>query len=77
MSILEALVATVAALLRIFIGSLWFAVWGTYSLVAVTRIHSISLRVLASMPLIALFAVVLAGLMLGISAAGRRLLRAS
>jgi hypothetical protein len=36
----EALVAAVGAFFRIFLGSLLFAVWGTYSLVAWTAIRN-------------------------------------
>jgi len=72
LSVTEAVVAASAAFFRIFLGSLLFAFWGAYSLSTVLRIRSWFWRVLVAVPLIALFLVLLASLMLGISALARR-----
>ncbi len=55
LSFLEAVIATAGAFSRVFLGSLLFAVWGTYSLVAWTRIHNPFLRVGVQLPLFLLF----------------------
>lgn len=68
LSFLEAVIATAGALLRIFLGSLLFAVWGTYSLVAWTRIHNLFLRVGVQLPLIFLFLLSFSLLMFAITA---------
>jgi hypothetical protein len=68
LSFLEALVATFGALLRVFLGSLLFAVWGTYSLVAWTTIRNQFWRVGVQLPLFLLFLLIFALLMLAIAA---------
>jgi hypothetical protein len=71
LSLAEALIATVAALARILLGSLVFAVWGTYSLVAWTTIRSTLWRVSAVSSLFLAFLISCALLMAGISAFAR------
>jgi hypothetical protein len=68
LSLAEALIATIAALARIVLGSLVFAVWGTYSLVAWMTIQSLLWRVSAVSSLFVAFLVSSALLMAGISA---------
>jgi hypothetical protein len=68
LSFSEALVATAGALLRILLGSLLFAIWGTYSLVAWTTIRDPFLRVGVQLPLFLLFLVSFSLLMLVIAA---------
>jgi len=72
LSVTEAVVAATAAFFRIFLGSLLFAFWGAYSLSAVLSIRSWFLRVVVTVPLIALFLALLTLLMLGISTLARR-----
>ena len=55
LSFLEAVIATAGAFSRVFLGSLLFAVWGTYGLVAWSRIHNPFLRVGVQLPLFVLF----------------------
>ena len=68
LSLAEALIATVAAVARIFLGSLVFAVWGAYSLVAWMTIRNLLWRVGAVSSLFLAFLVSCALLMAGISA---------
>jgi hypothetical protein len=68
LSFSEALVATAGALLRIFLGSLLFAVWGTYSLVAWAAIRSPFWRISVQLPLFLLFLISFSMLMLAIAA---------
>jgi len=68
LSLAEAAVAAAGALLRIFLGSLLFAVWGATVLFAWNEIRNIILRIAAVLALGALFVILLAFLMLGISA---------
>ena len=68
LSFAEALVAVAGALLRIFLGSLVFAIWGTYSLQAWAAITSNVWRVAAVLPLLLLFLLPMAAVMIGISA---------
>lgn len=68
LSIREAVVAAGGALLRIFFGSLLFAVWGTYSFLAWSTIRNVFLRGVVLTILVVLFAVSMALLMLAISA---------
>lgn len=68
LSFLEAVIATAAAFLRVFLGSLLFAVWGTYSLVAWTSIRNPFWRVGALLPLLLLFFISFASLMFAIAA---------
>ena len=55
-------------LTRIFLGSLLFAVWGTYSFLAWNTIHGTFLRVMVLLPLLLLFLLFFALLMIAISA---------
>jgi hypothetical protein len=71
LSFLEACMAVFAAISKIFLGSLLFAVWGTYSLLAWSTIHSPFLRVIVLLPLLLLFLFSFALVMIGISAAHR------
>ena len=64
----EALVATAGALLRIFLGSLLFAVWGTYSLVVWAAIRDPFWRISVQLPLFLLFLISFFLLMLAIAA---------
>jgi len=73
LSFAEALVAVGGTLLRIFLGSLVFAIWGTYSLQAWAAIRSNVWRVAAVLPLFLLFLLSMAVLMIGISALVRTL----
>jgi hypothetical protein len=66
LTFLEALVSIGGALLRIFFGSLLFAVWGTYTLQAWNAIHNSVLRVATVLTLFALFAILFASLMYAI-----------
>jgi hypothetical protein len=71
LSLFEACVAAFAALIRIFFGSLLFAVWGTYSLKAWTSIPNILLRVAVVLPMLVVFLLSFALLMIAISAVAR------
>jgi hypothetical protein len=71
LSVTEACLAATVAFLRIFLGSLLFAFWGTYSLFTVVRIHSTFWRVVAVPPLVCIFAVLFGLLMFLISATAR------
>jgi hypothetical protein len=71
LSLTEAAVAAGGAALRIFLGSLLFAVWGTYSLMAWGAVQNVFLRGVMVLFLLALFVVLLAALMLAISGLGR------
>jgi hypothetical protein len=74
LSVLEATCAAAVAFLRIFLGSLLFAVWGAYTLLVWSAIHSLPWRIAAVAPMAALFLVSFALLMWGISALLRKLL---
>ncbi len=65
---MEAMVAVVTTLTRIFLGSLLFAVWGTYSFLAWNTIQGPFLRVMVLLPLLLLFFLFFALLMIAISA---------
>lgn len=71
LSLTEAVIAAATAFLRIFLGSLLFAVWGTYSLVLWTSIRSHFWRFAALLPMAALFLLGFGLLMLAISAVVR------
>jgi hypothetical protein len=71
LSFFEACVALFVAVIRIILGSLLFAVWGTYSLMAWSTIHTTVLRVSVMVPLLLLFFLFFAILMIAISAAVR------
>ena len=71
----EALVATAGALLRILLGSLLFAVWGTYSLVVWAAIRNPFWRISVQLPLFLLFLVSFSLLMQAIAALVRTISR--
>jgi len=75
LSVLEAMCAAAIAFLRIFLGSLLFAVWGVYTLLAWSAIHNLLLRVAAVGAMGGLFLLCLALLMRGISVLPKRLMR--
>jgi hypothetical protein len=62
-----ALIALMSWIARIFLGNLLFAVWGVGSLMAWSRIHNCFWRALALPPLVLLFLVSFAALMIAIS----------
>ena len=68
LSFTEAVIATAGAFLRVFLGSLLFAVWGIYSLVVWTAIRNLFWRIGVLLPLFLLFLLSFALLMLAISA---------
>jgi hypothetical protein len=68
LSFAEAVLAAIGAFLRIFLGSLLFAIWGTYSLETWAAIRSYFWRFAALLPLFFLFVLSFAVLMLAISA---------
>ena len=61
----QAAVAALRSFLRIFLGSLLFGVWGAYALLLWTSITNPLLRVAAMIPMIALFLVLLGGVLIG------------
>jgi hypothetical protein len=67
----EAVIAVASTLTRIFLGSLLFAVCGTYSFLTWRTIHSLSLRVMILLSLLLLFFLFFALLMIAISAVKR------
>jgi hypothetical protein len=71
LSFWQAVIATVAAFFRIFLGSLLFAFWGTYTLVVCNKIRSLFWRSVVLLPLILLFALMFTWLMVAISALAR------
>lgn len=73
LSFAEAVVSAGGALLRIFLGSLLFAVWGTYTFLAWNRIHNLFLRGAAMLVSISAFAGCFTLLMLAIAALVRKL----
>lgn len=73
LSFWEAVIATVAAFFRIFLGSVLFAFWGAYTLVAWNRIQSNFWHLVVLLLLILLFVVLLVLLMLAITALARAL----
>jgi hypothetical protein len=68
LSFAEAVLAAAGSFLRIFLGSLLFAIWGTYSLETWAAIRSYFWRFAALLPLFVLFVLSFAVLMLAISA---------
>jgi hypothetical protein len=68
LSIPEAMVAVAGAFSRIFLGSLLFAIYGVYSLVAWNAIKSFFWRAVTLPFLIIVFLMLFAALMIGISA---------
>ena len=73
MSVGEAIVASLAAMARILLGSLLFAVWGVYTIRLYNAIGSPLWRTLVLFPLLLLFAFLFGGLMFVISAIMRKL----
>jgi hypothetical protein len=71
LSVAEAILAVFVALLRIFLGCLLFAVWGTYTFLACSKMQSSLGRTAVLLPMILLFLLSLALLMIGISALAR------
>ena len=67
LSLAEALVAVFGALLRIFLGCLLFAVWGSYTLFAWSTIPNLLLRVAVVVPMFLLFLFAMALLLLTIA----------
>lgn len=74
LSLAEAAIAAFAAFVRIFFGSLLFAFYGWYSMVAWSAIRSPWLRAAALPPIVAVFLLLFALLMAAISAVVRRAL---
>jgi hypothetical protein len=64
LSVAEAVRASLRTFLRIFLGSLLFGVWGAYALLLWTSVGNAFLRVAAMIPMIALFLVLLCGLLI-------------
>jgi len=64
----EAVVATIGASLRLLLGCLLFAVWGTYSAFAWSTIRNPFLRIAVELPLLLCFLISFALLMLAIRA---------
>jgi hypothetical protein len=60
----QAFTAALRAFLRIILGSMLFGVWGGYALLMWVSIHNPVLRVAAMIPMIALFLVLLCGLLI-------------
>ncbi len=73
LSLLEAIIAAGGAFARIILGSILFAVWGTYTFLAWSTIRNVFARVAALLAMIALFLFLFAALMLAISALVRLL----
>jgi hypothetical protein len=67
LSVSDAVVLALRALLRIFLGSILFGVWGAYALMAWTSIHNRYLLTAAMVPMFALFLTLLAGMMIATS----------
>jgi hypothetical protein len=68
LSIREALIRVAAALARILLGSLLFALWGVFSARTLSAIPSHLWQAAAILPLVLLFLVPFTALMAGISA---------
>jgi hypothetical protein len=60
----QALTAALRAFLRIFLGSVLFAVCGAYSLLLWTKIPNLFLRIAAMITMLALFLVLLGGVLI-------------
>jgi hypothetical protein len=71
LSFFEACLEVFAALLKIFFGSLLFAFWGAYSYFLWSTVSSVFLRVIVLLPLLVVFLVLFALLMIAITAAAR------
>ncbi len=72
LSLGEAVISAAGAFLRIFLGSVLFAVWGAYTLHAWSSIHNLFLRGGIMLVLFVLFVVSFALLLLGVSALVRK-----
>ena len=72
LSFTEAVVAAGGAFLRIFLGSLLFAVWGVYTILAWNAIPNVFLRGVVLLALVSTFVLALAFLMLVVSALVRK-----
>jgi hypothetical protein len=68
LTITQALVRVGGALMRICLGSLLFALWGVGSLMVWSAVANPFLRVLALLPLLAVFLATATGVMLGVTA---------
>lgn len=75
LSFYQACVSVVAALSKIFLGSLLFAVWGAYSFKVWTVIANIFLRLVVLQGMLLLFLASFAAVMIGITALARRAAR--
>ena len=75
LSVLEATCAATMAFLRILLGSLLFAVWGVYTLMAWSAIHNVFLRIGAVAAMGALFLLCLAFLIWALSVLPKKLVR--
>jgi len=73
LSLSEAIIASIAAFLRIFLGSILFGFYGWYSLITLQAIRMPVLRCAAAVPMLAGFLLLFALLMAGISLCVRRL----
>jgi hypothetical protein len=69
LSIFEAAVAALVAFTRIFLGSVNFSLWGVAAWMTYAAISNPVLRVIAVLPIILLFVITTAALMLGITTA--------
>ncbi len=67
LSVSDAAAFALRALVRIFLGSLLFGVWGAYSLLVWTSVHNPYLRGAAMIPMFAVFLALLAGMMIATS----------
>lgn len=67
LSFAEAVVAAIGAFIRVFLGCLLFAVWGSYSLFTWSAIRNPLLRVAAELPMFLLFVITTAALMIAIT----------
>jgi hypothetical protein len=74
LSLTEAVIASIAAFLRIFLGSILFGFYAWYSLAALKAIRIPIWQVTAAVPMVAGFLLLFALLMAGISACVRRLM---
>jgi hypothetical protein len=67
LSVPHAIVFALRALLRIFLGSILFGVWGAYTLLAWSSIHNPFVLAVTLVPMFAVFLALLAGVMVGTS----------
>jgi hypothetical protein len=76
LTLIEAALAALFTFVRIFLGCLLFAVCGSYTLAAWSRLRGLWWRVPVVLAMSAAFIVLFAGLMFSISAAARGVMRA-